>query len=99
LKVDWNITPELKREGIARELIRHIQNSRKKAGFRVDDRISLSVETDSQEVGYAFNEYKDEVYAETLSVAELKEAPEYEEVIEIDGQSATIKMGRHNSSR
>jgi isoleucyl-tRNA synthetase len=101
LKVELNIevTPELKREGTARELIRHIQNSRKKAGFRVDDRISLAVETDSQEVGKAFNEYKDEVYTETLSTAELKEAPEYEEVVEIDGQSATIKMGRHNSSR
>ena len=39
--IDTNITPELKREGQAREIIRTVQSMRKKAGYNVDDRITL----------------------------------------------------------
>ena len=39
--LDLEITPELKLEGQARELIRHIQEMRKEAGYEVDNRIKI----------------------------------------------------------
>jgi isoleucyl-tRNA synthetase len=42
--LDVTITPELKQEGLSRELINRIQNLRKELGFEVTDRISVQVQ-------------------------------------------------------
>ncbi len=41
--LDTRLTPELEREGLARELVHHVQQARREAGLRVDQRIYLSV--------------------------------------------------------
>jgi isoleucyl-tRNA synthetase len=90
--LDINLTPELKREGLARELIRFIQNARKNAGLNVDDRINLSVETSSPEVKAAFDKFKDEIYHETLATGELKSDAQHSEEVKLDGQAAQINL-------
>ncbi len=65
-QLDTNITPELKREGIARDLIRHIQSLRKSSGLNVDDRIILAVEADG-EIKNAVEEHAQTIKAETLA--------------------------------
>ncbi len=41
IKLNIDLTDELKKEGQSREIIRHIQQMRKKADYEVDDRISV----------------------------------------------------------
>ncbi len=65
--VDKNITPELKREGMAREVIRAVQNARKQAGLQVDDRIVLCLSTADQELQAAIQEHEAVIMAETLT--------------------------------
>jgi isoleucyl-tRNA synthetase len=46
--LDVNISDELRKEGIARELINRIQNIRKESGFEVTDKIELSIENNAE---------------------------------------------------
>ena len=64
--LDLEITPELARAGQAREVIRFIQDSRKKAGLDVSDRINLSWQADGDLVK-AVGEHLDEIAGEVLA--------------------------------
>lgn len=62
-----DLTPELVREGLAREFVRRVQDLRKTAGLEVADRIKLYVEA-SPGLKEAIEAYRDYVTAETLTV-------------------------------
>ncbi|HSR35500.1 MAG TPA: class I tRNA ligase family protein [Anaerolineae bacterium] len=65
--VDVTLTPELAREGLARDLVRRIQSMRKEADFNLDDRIVTYYEADD-EVEAVVEEWGDYIQAETLSL-------------------------------
>jgi isoleucyl-tRNA synthetase len=65
--VDTEITPELKREGLARDVIRQVQQFRKQSGLEVDDRIQLWLTTEDAELQQAIGEHADTIRNETLS--------------------------------
>lgn len=67
ITLDLTITPELKREGMAREVIRNVQSARKQAGLQVDDRIKLSLKTDDDELQKAIGEHIETIKMETLA--------------------------------
>lgn len=65
--IDEQLTPELRREGMMREVIRHIQSARKSASLNVDDRIILRLTTDDEELQRAINDFAETILAETLA--------------------------------
>ncbi|WP_116125884.1 isoleucine--tRNA ligase [Lewinella sp. IMCC34183] len=64
--LDVNVTPELAREGVARELVSRIQNLRKDSGLEVTDRIDLRLQT-SADVREAVDAHRDYIMEETLA--------------------------------
>jgi isoleucyl-tRNA synthetase len=67
LVIDTKLTDELKREGLMREIIRHVQAARKNAGLNVDDHISLSLKTDDADLQKAISEHAATIQSETLA--------------------------------
>jgi isoleucyl-tRNA synthetase len=98
VELDTKITPELKAEGIARDYIRFVQDARKKAGFNVEDRISLSWKTTNQEVDEALIKQKDYIAKETLAleINSKKEDYEYEQTVKFDGNEVWLGISRVN---
>jgi isoleucyl-tRNA synthetase len=66
--LDGRITPALELEGLAREVVRHVQNARKDAGLEMDDRIALYLHTDDAKLREAIEKHRDYIAAETLVV-------------------------------
>ncbi|MCH7700664.1 MAG: hypothetical protein IID37_03150 [Planctomycetes bacterium] len=66
--LDKRITTELKHEGIARDIVRNVQNLRKTAELNIEDRIELSLQTESPQVRAAIDAFKDYIANETLAL-------------------------------
>ncbi len=90
--VNKKITPELKREGLAREIIRHVQSARKKAGLNVDDRINLELKTQNDQLQKTIKEHKETIKTETLTsrLSEVKNG--FESVVKIEDLALTISL-------
>ncbi|MDP5101151.1 MAG: DUF5915 domain-containing protein, partial [Nonlabens sp.] len=64
--LDVTITPELRMEGIARELVNRIQNIRKESGFEVTDRIEITVQS-QESIDSAIQSNEQYIKDETLA--------------------------------
>ena len=63
--LDVTVTEELRREGIARELVNRIQNIRKSSGLEITDKIKITL-SKNQQTDDAVNEYKDYICNQVL---------------------------------
>lgn len=93
--IDKNITPELKREGLMRELVRQIQTARKDAGLNVDNRISLAISSADDEIIKMLSEFEDIIVSETLAV-DMNTSAKYgfEKVVVVDGYDVGIALSK-----
>ncbi len=64
--LDTALSESLVREGLAREMVRTIQDGRKQAGLEIADRISLSL-TGGDDVAEVLKEHRDYIMSETLA--------------------------------
>ncbi len=82
--LDKRITHELKLEGIARDIVRFVQNLRKDADLNLEDRIGLSLQSDDAELNEAIETCGDHIARETLATS-IETNP-------IDGTSARVEV-------
>jgi isoleucyl-tRNA synthetase len=91
--MDIVLSPELVAEGLAREVIRRVQNLRKEAGLDLDDRITTTYQAED-ELSKAIETWREHIAAETLSVEFMAGPPSEGAAVSedrVDGRS--LKLG------
>ena len=93
LALDLTLTDALKREGLMREVVRHVQSARKAAGLNVDDHIRVGFVTEDTETLKAIAEFVDTIKAETLT-DQIIDQPydEYQSDVKIEGSALQISL-------
>ena len=86
--LDTRITEVLALEGMARDIIRQVQDLRKKSGLEMEDRIILHLETPSELLGKSIAGHRDYIASETLVLNYSATAP-------TDAQVAQVKIETH----
>ena len=66
--LDLTISEDLRQEGLARELVKHIQNYRKGSGFEITDRIDITIEN-SEELKDVIKNYSEYISAQVLATS------------------------------
>ncbi|MDW8317917.1 MAG: class I tRNA ligase family protein [Anaerolineae bacterium] len=95
--LDTVVTPELRAEGLAREVVRRIQQMRKDAGFALSDRIHTTYATDDAELAAAIQAHAAYIQNETLSLSLIAGQPAagaWTLAEELDGASLTLGVAR-----
>ncbi|MGH2528311.1 MAG: isoleucine--tRNA ligase [Actinomycetota bacterium] len=92
--LELELTEELRREGLARDLVRLVQDARKAAGLEVTDRIALGVDA-GNDIAEALSAFRDYVAAETLAT-EVSDRPiadaSFRREGSIEGSPVTITL-------
>jgi isoleucyl-tRNA synthetase len=91
--LETELTPALLAEGHAREIVHHIQNLRKDAGFEITDRIQVAAETASAELMAALEIHHDYICRETL--ATRLEFKPVTDGVELESNGLPIIMAVH----
>ena len=95
--LDTEITPELAQEGLAREVIRRIQELRKQADYELTDRIVVEYDAEGA-LAEAIDRFEDEIADEVLAASlNAADAPTGDEVLEadkVDGHEITLAVKR-----
>jgi isoleucyl-tRNA synthetase len=89
------LSEELKREGLMREVVRQVQSARKEAGLNIDDRISLQLLSNDESLLRAIEDHTDTIKSETLAkqLSTTKESSEsFTKQVNIEGTTLTISL-------
>ncbi len=91
--LDVTITDELKKEGIARDIVNRVQNLRKDMGLEVQDKIKITVQKKDELIDGALMANKEYICSETQALSlVLKDIVSDGKVIEMDDQELILKI-------
>ena len=93
--LDITLTPELQKEGIARELVNRIQNLRKAKAFEITDRITVRISSHPA-FDEAVNDYAGYICNQVLADAITITHEQWEDLIDIDDQPLTIRIEKNS---
>lgn len=91
VQLDLVLTDSLRREGIAREVIRQVQNARKQAGLQIDDRIDLRLYSEDPELEQAIREHDQTIQTETLATSLSTDSSNHFDA-EVRLEAATLRI-------
>jgi isoleucyl-tRNA synthetase len=92
--LDTTLTDDLRREGLAREIINKVQNLRKKSGLEVSDRIELAI-SGSEPVLTAVSMFRERITSETLALDVASGGDlAYKDTFKIDDHEIGIALDR-----
>ena len=92
--LDITVTPELRREGVARDLINRVQNIRKSRDYNITDRITVVIEP-NELTDDAIKEYSSYIATQVLADAVVTgkvDSPAEDERLDIDGTEVNVKI-------
>ncbi len=92
LSLDLKITPELKREGLMREIVRHVQTARKDAGLNIDDRIRLHLGSGDEQLQKAIEEHQSTILSETLATELVDHTFDYRTTAKVEDASLSVSL-------
>jgi isoleucyl-tRNA synthetase len=100
--LDPRVDEELRREGLAREVVNRVQRIRKEAGYSYTDRIALWIDGDAPVLDAVRTHatfIRGETLARCLEVAARAPAPDLEQRVDMDGHGAVVGVQRFQDGR
>ena len=97
--LDVTVTPELRLEGLARELVNRIQNVRKGRDYEITDRINVTVDDENEEIANAVKKFAEYISSQVLANALISEHLDESEgaeieTMDIDGVKVKVRIAK-----
>ncbi len=89
--LDITLTDDLRREGMARELVNRIQNIRKKKGFDITDRVTVKINPDER-VNDAVAQFNDYIAAQVLAVSIQVTPVDHDDTVDPEKDDLKVQM-------
>ncbi|MBP1640124.1 MAG: isoleucine--tRNA ligase [Bacteroidetes bacterium] len=93
--LDITLTADLRKEGIARELVNRIQNIRKSSGYEITDRIVVKIEKQA-EINDAIADFSAYIATQTLANS-ITLLDKVEDAVTLDFEEFVVKIGVHKA--
>jgi isoleucyl-tRNA synthetase len=94
VQLDTVLTEELRAEGLARDIVRYVQDLRKKTGLEVDDRITLALTSDDKPMQMAIEHFGSLISQETLATKHTDQHADNRIDVKLEDMTVSISLSK-----